>query len=702
MKTSVVKIGPCTLDTVTMLLSRNEHSCKLSVKVFQLLKLFLTANEHIVSREEAIETIWLGNEGVGKRGYTNAIWTLRKAFKELGVEDQEIFITLPKVGYQLALTVIEHETDTPAQNTSKVKVSKPRSTVLYIAITAILTGLISLLIWYFIDNAATDNQTSPVVTPLSKQQASPESVTNYEGIEEYPTVSNNGQYVAFLWHREHFNGGIYIKDLSKDSTPLNLISMTASQESSPAWSYDDQSLAYIRSTNDGKCEIRVRKLLSNSDELIDENCLYKPFTQVLSWSKGDNSKLVYSKLLNSGVSLFVHNFSNKTTEQLTYAKPGEIDFAPVWSDDNEQILFIRQSAAQSFNVILQDKDLNQKIVLKDKVSIIDLDWDTKANKIYVNYSEHGKFKIVEKSLSNNNEVTLLSQGLPSNISLNTKSKKLLYSDHISKEYIALINYKTGRVVQRISSSSRDMYGRYNKNNGHILFISNRSGNWSVWVNNKVTSKNLSNQYASTTVPSISPDGRFLAVNLSKSETGSRKLFLIDLQTSKFNELNTDGLFTDNISWSNDNKSIYFFSRKKGHSGIFKLDIATEEVKQLTFEGEHYAVEGENGLLYASITNKRGIWAIDVEAKSTTLLTPDLAEYDYGSFFLENGHIYYLNRLPDEDQVKRISMNEEAEVIQRFPANSIRKFYGISKANEESFIATLKMSNEADISAISIN
>ncbi len=96
-------IHDCILDCQTMVLSREEKQVKLSAKVFDFLLLFFDSSEQIVNKEDAIETIWLGNEGVGKRGVTNAIWSLRKAFSELGIEE-EAFHTIPKVGYQLMLT----------------------------------------------------------------------------------------------------------------------------------------------------------------------------------------------------------------------------------------------------------------------------------------------------------------------------------------------------------------------------------------------------------------------------------------------------------------------------------------------------------------------------------------------------------------------------------------------------------------------
>jgi len=62
MNNSHYQIGQCVLDCQTQSLSRNGEVYKLSAKVFELLRLFLNSDEYVVSREEAIKQIWLGNE----------------------------------------------------------------------------------------------------------------------------------------------------------------------------------------------------------------------------------------------------------------------------------------------------------------------------------------------------------------------------------------------------------------------------------------------------------------------------------------------------------------------------------------------------------------------------------------------------------------------------------------------------------------
>ena len=143
-------IHDCILDCQTMVISRNETQVKLSAKVFDFLLLFFESNEQIVNKEDAINVIWLGNEGVGKRGVTNAIWSLRKAFNELGIKE-EAFHTIPKVGYQLMLPAspISNQTEPTDKELDSDKPKSGRSgTFFFLLIAFIIISIIAITVFY--------------------------------------------------------------------------------------------------------------------------------------------------------------------------------------------------------------------------------------------------------------------------------------------------------------------------------------------------------------------------------------------------------------------------------------------------------------------------------------------------------------------------------------------------------------------------
>lgn len=679
-------IRDCLLDCQTMVLSFNSKEVKLSVKVFDFLMLFLASEEQIVNKDDAIDRIWLGNEGVGKRGVTNAIWSLRKAFTELGIED-EVFQTLPKVGYKLLLPAspIPFKTTRIGRNVQAVN----RFSVL----AGTLIVVVIALAFIFLKPNIPDRQVSQI--PADK------SITTFEGIEEHPAISHDGKYLAFQWIRDSRKGQIYVKELQEHNAPLKLISMSDQEETSPAWSIDDDKLAYIRVSSDGNCEVRVRDILSNKDSLIDTGCFYAPYRNVLTWSnvKGDDY-IVYSKRVGGAVALFKYDFINQKSSQLTFPQVYETDYAPELTEGNKKLVFIREKGQQHYDLVaLSDGEVEP--ILAGLISIVGIAVNQDDDTVFVNYSKSGQFNIDRINLNTFEASRIANRRLPSNISFDKTTNSLMVADHISKEYIGLANFETGKVTRRVSSSSRDMYGRYLKSTDQILFLSNRSGIWSVWLKSKLNSTNLTGEVGNATVPAISPDEKQYVVKISSVEGNSSDLYLGTLISNQLQKLDTNGLQVENLSWSQNGQFIYFFSSKGDDAGIYRLELKTSKIVQMTNSNEQYAVEMNDGSLLVSRLNQSGLWRYFPQTKDYQLVTDELSSGDYGSFFTDNDTIYYINRAKFTDELKSIEKDGRITIKASFPRNTVRKYFGISKGSHSNFLATLKITNEADINLVAL-
>ncbi|MEW6999427.1 winged helix-turn-helix domain-containing protein [Colwelliaceae bacterium BS250] len=694
------QIGQCVLDCQTMCLVRNGNSCKLSAKVFELLILFLSNEQHIVSRQQAIEIIWLENEGVGKRGFTNAIWSLRKSFKELGV-DEEIFLTLPKVGYELSLTVsiiTQPQTNDISQPAFKRALKFKRLLAI-----AIVFAMLVIIVWLSYQANAPKQEQPDIALKTVFNNAAHTNITNFEGIEEHPAISHDGKRMAFQWLSEGKKGKLYIQDLENNANPLHYISMGTGSDAAPAWSHSDESLAYVQLDENNNCQVRVFHFLTKNDVFIDNDCYYLPFMRVVTWSNNNDNSLVYAKKVNDGTALFRYDFSNGDITQITFPTGNSVDFAPHWSKDNKTLAFIRTKNALQAELILQTEDLTHQLILKNKVSILDFDWDIEENNIYVNYAENGKYLLKKISLETKDEVLISDRGLPSIITYKQNSKELFLSSHLTKEYIAQIMFDSNKIVRKISSSSRDLYGRYVTGSGDIIFLSNRSENWSLWLNNKFRSVNISKELGNATVPAVSPNGKYFAVNINSHEQTDNQnaLYIGNMENGHLEQISTSGLTTDNVSWSNDGNVIFFYASTEQNTGVYSLDVSSKLIKQLSTQGEHYAIEGDDGKLFVSIKNRNGIWLLDPKTQTTTLVIDDLAAYDYAAFYWQNGLLYYLHRDPQADQVIRVNADSSKSVMVSFPPNTIKKSFGISPAAGNSIIATLKLTNEADIFSVQV-
>ncbi|MEW6999322.1 hypothetical protein AADZ86_16675 [Colwelliaceae bacterium BS250] len=683
------KIKEFTIDCLKMTIENKDESVKLPVKVFEFLKLFLLNENRTVGRAQAIEIIWDGNEGVGKRGYVNAMWQIRKTFTDLGANCDELFVTRPKVGYFLAIAPqgLGAENKKASEHPVQIPDNK-RSAQFYLLLTITILIIISISIYFYLLNTSLNKEninSPPSYLPLKSQ-------TNYQGIEEQPAVSHDGNYLAFSWTQENKLSKIYVKDLKNADTPLKLISSGNFDEVSPTWSQDDKSLAYIRIDKD-LCEVRVKHLASNEDRLIDTGCSYSSFWNILDWST-DGLHLIYPKKNKDKVFIVKYSFTNNTVTQMSYPPTNSNDIMAIWSNNNQELAIIRNTQ-QQFKVLVLNEEGDESILVDNKNSITGFTWDHKENVIYTTYLQQGHYFIYKIDVATKEKTQVRSIKGGSNLSFNHATNELFLSQHLLNEYIIQHSLIDQRIIRRVSSSSRDMYGEYIPKTADVIFTSNRSNNWDLWLKSNKGSQNLTKGIGAIATSSVSPNSDFFAVTIIK-EGQPQQLFLGSLPDGKITHIDTQELTPLFPSWSANGNLIYFSAQANDKAGIYQYDINTKQIEQLTDSDEARAIEGNNGDLYVTRSLQDGIWKLDSKTKSFTKIISDIAAVDLASYFWQNDTIYYVSRTKENDLVKKYSADGDNEVVVTYPKNSIRKYKGISKADHQSFIITLKGSYDADI------
>lgn len=669
-----------------MTIDNGEKSIKLPIKVFDYLRLFLVNENHIVEHEEAIKSIWNGNEGVGKRGYINAMWQIRKAFTELGADCDEIFKTLPKVGYVLTIN------PEPLPKLETPKASRKRPFIVLLALLVFSTFLVFFILFQ-------NQQIAPQQEKMSETVKFPAltSVTNFQGVEEHPAISHDGNLLAFQWIQENKRGGLYIKDLRDTNSPLRLVSSGKYQESLPTWSPDDTALAYIRMDDKNQCQIRVMQLGMHQDQLIDSGCRYVEFKKMLDWSP-DGKMLLYPKLVNSIVALFKYDFVTKQTTQVSFPEKNTNDLMAIWSADSQSIVLLREKG-QQYKLVLLMPSGQEKQLLGYKESITGLARGKENGRIFVNYSENGKIEtyLLDFKGSDDPEPLKINQiSGASGLSFNSKTNELFIAKHQSNEYIVQRAFDSGQIIRRVFSSYRDLYGQYTSDPENIIFVSNRSANWDLWRQSNHDAQNITNGIGIVRFASVSPDGKRFATIILKKGDEQQHLFIGGVLDGQLTQIDTGSLTPEFPTWSADGSLIYFSSINNNHYGIYQYDIHAAALTQLTSSDEAYALPAGSDELFVSRMDEKGIWRFNIKSNQFTKIVDDLAIEDFGSFFTQDDVLYYLSRTPQNDTVKQYQEGKEDLVIASYPANSVRKYFGIAKGNQNSFLLTLNSIYDADI------
>jgi Tol biopolymer transport system component len=173
-------------------------------------------------------------------------------------------------------------------------------------------------------------------------------------------------------------------------------------------------------------------------------------------------------------------------------------------------------------------------------------------------------------------------------------------------------------VRLIASTRSDSLARYSPDGRKIAFVSNRSGNWGIWIAEADGSNplKLTFNHGPTTVH-WSPDGRRI---LFHSDTGRQTdLFTIPVAGGSPTRLTTHPADDRTASYSHDGRWIYFTSLRSGRWEIWKMPAEGGEATQITrSEGSYMPVESPDGetLYYCHKNPEKGIWKISVRGGET--------------------------------------------------------------------------------------
>lgn len=694
---NLYQLGDIIVDCHAMTLSNQSDSIKLPVKVFEFFKLFLIDEQHTVSREHAIETIWDGNEGVGKRGYINAMWQIRKAFNDLGCDSDAIFKTLPKVGYVLQVAPVAIEK--PKQEVTPAPapiadVGFLRRNRLWL-ILGTMVVISSLAAWYFFQLSRDSASTTPEYQPLQVKR-----LTNFQGVEEQPSISRDGRFMAFHWKQENKTGQIYIKDLQDEEAPLRLLSLSSDQEVSPVWSGDDQAIAYLRITQDDTCQVRIHEIVTARDTLIDDQCYYRHFRRSLDWSH-DNSKLYFAKKINGVTAIFEYDIATKNKTQLTFPAKGEVDSTPVISKTGRRLAFVREKAhSATVWVNYLTKDKSKQVI--DSLSVSGLAWGTKSYNLIASVNKNGKYQLLSFNINTDEMVTLNPQETPSNIVVNPVTGDIIYAKHVSNEYILRRSFDNKAPISRVISAARNLYGRYVSSQDGVLFLSNRDESWNIWLSANHRSKQITfNKGTYWGIPAMSPDGDRYLVNAKHDGETNFALHLGSLADNTLVKLALP-MVPEFPTWSRDTNTIFFSSVGEDGRKFYQYHLDSEQTELISEVNFQYVQEGPNGNLYGSREGMKGLWQFNRQSGELTLLTDALNKSDIAAFFWQDKKLYYLARTDSYNKIMRYQQGGDDILIDEYPAATIRSYYGITAADSDSFLLTLSGINDSDVYVLPAN
>ncbi|HSB13124.1 MAG TPA: DPP IV N-terminal domain-containing protein [Bryobacteraceae bacterium] len=469
--------------------------------------------------------------------------------------------------------------------------------------------------------------------------------TTYPGDELGATFSPDGNQVAFAWNGQNQdNYDIYLKAFDSE-TPYRLTT-DPEAEMFPAWSPDGRRIAFVRSAAPWKLPAAIYVIPATGGpqtrvaQLSTVECFFR--NESLSWSP-DGKWLAFADGDSAEAQSGIHVLSVETgeTRRLTLPPAGwGGDELPAFSPDGRSIAFARFRSLTRSDIYLVSLDggMPRRLSFANQL-IRGLVWTPDGKAIV--FSSDGLWKVAVTGGSP--ERLQGTSDLADAPAISPQGGRLIFSRPVSNENIWRVGVQGSRLVgeptRLIASTRDDTNPQYSPDGRRIIFDSNRSGNWELWVCNSDGSNPIPVSRAGW--PSWSPDGKYIAFD--DDVKGSSDIYVVSAEGGTPRAITHRG---ENAgpSWSADGW-IYFQSNRSGSLEIWRTRPDGGEQVQVTRKGGTRPAVAPDGkfVYFAKGVPAEAIWRIPAEGGEETLFLDNADEADMGHWAPVKEGFYFVLR-----------------------------------------------------------
>jgi Tol biopolymer transport system component/DNA-binding winged helix-turn-helix (wHTH) protein len=603
-----VRFGPYEVDFDSGELRKQGVRIRVQDQPLRILRSLLDQPGQFIPREELIRQLWPDGTFVDYDHSLNAgVAKLRQALLDSPHRPRYIE-TLGGRGYRF---IAEVETQA-----APVLPSASRNSGIWVSVSAALILGVAATFFYL---HQTPRKPTPIrVVPL----------TSYPGRQITPAFAPDGKQVAFSWDGEKGeNFDIYVKMLDA-SAPLRLTS-TPAAEYYPAWSPDSRRVAFCRSVAD-HFEIWIVPALGGAERKSGESSTCGG----LSWSPDGKFLALVEKRSSQGpYGLVLLNLETAEEQQLT-SPPNQSfgDFGPKFAPDGNTIAFLRASSAVTADAYVLAINrggvpTGEPLRLTSRERVYDLDWTNDGKTIVFSSDHSGSIGLWTIGTSGGVPARLPvgSENAIRGVSVSRSDNRLVYARALEDGNIWRVAGpnlfdRNSLPAKLIASTRHDGEAQYSPDGKKIVFNSNRSGSFELWMCD--TEGHACSQLTSLGgpipgSPRWSPDSHWVAFDCPKA--GNSDIYVISIDGGVPRQITMESSADVRPSWSRDGHWIYFGSNRNGNWQIWKSRTHGGQAMQVTrAQGAREAFESLDGKsVYYAKLNLPGIWRIPVEGGEET-------------------------------------------------------------------------------------
>jgi serine/threonine protein kinase len=510
----------------------------------------------------------------------------------------------------------------------------------------------------------------PIAQPLSVVP-----LTTYPGSESSPSLSPDGNQVAFTWNGEHQNNyDVYVK-LVGPGTALRLTTNPA-PDTSPAWSPDGRWIAFLRVLPQGRGALVLVPALGGAERRLAEVSgnpfLVDSIGKAVAWS-ADSSTLVATAAGADAErpGLFAFSVATGAKRRLTLLPPRAwMDTGPAFSPDGRILAFIRFSSFGISDVWLLPLDAHlqpageaRRLTFLRRFVNAPV-WTADGRRIVFGSGSLTdgieRLFAVDVSASPNTPRTsahatpILERGafasmarLPSRY-----HSRMVFAQSHSDTGIWRIDVRNQQSaatpVERrtepfILSTQPEYLPHYSPDGEKVAFVSLASGAAEIWVCDKDGANPLQLTTAGwpeTATPRWSPDGAHLVFQARRE--GTADIFSVAVTGGVPRRVTDDPADDWGGTWSRDGRWIYFGSNRSGQFEIWKAPVTGGPAVQVTRNGGYGPLMAPDG---RHVYFMRGyeLWRAAVDTGEEERLLEAVS--DWSRFAVTGRGIYFTSGTP---------------------------------------------------------
>ncbi|TDF38614.1 hypothetical protein EYS14_13215 [Alteromonadaceae bacterium M269] len=667
------KIGKYTVNTLEHSLLSVDGTCELlQPKCIEVLYYLVKQYPNLVSREELIEHIWQGNNYVGEKALTNAIWNIRQ---KLHQEEQEYIQTVRKSGYRLVQepTLIESEEASATQISSASK-----RAVFDEGILSWKLVTLSIVVFSFIYLLTTQSTPKPMEV---------ESLTSSPGREVYAAVSPDGNFLVYFWRKIHENPDLYMKDLRQpDLAPVQL-TFNSDKESRPVWGNSGDTLYFVqKSWNDDRCDIIEYDIQTKSQKSLA--ACRGDVNAALSISR-DGKTLAFNSFdsVNASPGIYLLDLTKQDTKPVRYSCSIDCQYSDrdlVFSPNGKRYALTRRVQQYEEDIFIVDRASGEsEQITVGQRDIIGMAWHPTQNKIIysaqINDVRNGFIVDVEtKSIT---DLGIRGFSYPSFVG---DTSEVVFHDWQLNQFIASLNLAPDNVsvpFPLIQSEYTHNSPDYNGQSKQVTYISNESGNKEVWVSdwNGENRIQVTNLKSNIFYPRWSHNGNKIAFLIKHTASNKSSIKIVDVATKVIKEVKTDDFINiDMPTWVQGDESIIVQATKvsqtgnDSNSGFYSIDVASGHINMLIDGGGGHAIHTKDNQLWFT-DDDEALYLADMNTNPpaiTPIVKRSIISGEHSWLKTDDG-VYYLQDYPDHQRIQYLSLADmEVRTLLRTPLRTI--------------------------------